>query len=138
GIQVRNNLVVACTQGMVFIDSKGDLAKFGGPGDGAALLEAWTVGHNWREGKPGKAGDKGTIPPAPTDEVREQVKLLSTNPDRPESLRPDRDSPLGAAGAGKEEPALPAYVGAVPPEGGAAWDWSRTWKTWPAGKPTTP
>lgn len=36
---------------------------------------------------------------------------------------------LASAGAGVSGPALPAYVGAVPPEGTEPWDWDRTWKT---------
>ncbi len=26
------------------------------------------------------------------------------------------------------DPSLPAYVGAVPPEGVEPWDWDKTWK----------
>jgi hypothetical protein len=33
-----------------------------------------------------------------------------------------------AAGSAHYEPALPPYVGAVPPEGVEPWDWDRTWK----------
>jgi hypothetical protein len=28
------------------------------------------------------------------------------------------------------DPSLPAYVGAVPPEGVAPWDWEKTWSAW--------
>jgi hypothetical protein len=35
-------------------------------------------------------------------------------------------APLGKGGAGGAD--LPAYVGALPPEGVAAWDWERIWK----------
>ena len=43
-------------------------------------------------------------------------------------LRPPKDSPLAKGGAGATDPALPAYVGAVPPEGVEPWDWEKTWK----------
>src|SRR5262249_1627632 len=52
----------------------------------------------------------------------------------PNFLRPNKGSELATEGAGKVDPSLPSYIGAVPPEGVAAWDWSRTWLAWPPGK----
>src|SRR5207253_277345 len=34
----------------------------------------------------------------------------------------------------KEDPAFPAYVGALPPEGVPEWDWGRAWRM-PVGAP---
>ena len=48
-------------------------------------------------------------------------------PGDPNFLRPTKDSPLATGGAGVKDSALPAYVGAVPPDGGEPWDWDRTW-----------
>lgn len=39
-------------------------------------------------------------------------------------LKPAKESPLAAEGAGND---LPTYVGAVPQEGVAAWNWQKTW-----------
>src|SRR5262249_41833790 len=46
----------------------------------------------------------------------------------PNFLRPAADSPLVKHGAGNDDPSLPSYVGALPPEGVAPWNWDRTWR----------
>jgi hypothetical protein len=53
---------------------------------------------------------------------------VGRDPGAPDFLRPAKDSPLATGGAGKDDPALPSYVGAVPPEGTAEWDWEKTRK----------
>ena len=61
---------------------------------------------------------------------------IDRDPKSPTYLRPSPDSPVATAGAGRYDPALPKYVGALPPK---AWDWDRTWeslpKVSPPGKP---
>jgi hypothetical protein len=54
--------------------------------------------------------------------------VLSYKPYDPDFLRPPKDSPLATGGAGVTDSALPAYVGAVPPEGVEPWNWEKTWK----------
>ena len=127
-IHLHNNLTLASPQAdMVFIDSGGDPAKVRGPGDGALLLKNWYLSHNWRETKPPTGTsylEKSWIPPGPQDVCRDDIPVLSRNPEEANFLRPAKDSPLAKAGAGRD---LPTYVGAVPPEGVQAWDWQKTW-----------
>ncbi len=63
------------------------------------------------------------------------IEVLSRKPGNSNFLRPAKDSPLALGGAGGQKAAasasgapLPAYVGAVPPEGVEPWDWDKTWK----------
>jgi serine/threonine protein kinase len=94
------------------------------PGDGQALLKVWRFDCNWRDLSGQEAAT--IIPLAPNDK-----KLLAGNAlfARESSdkgyLRPAKESPLVTAGAGGD---LPSYVGAVPPEGIAPWDWDKTWE----------
>jgi hypothetical protein len=53
--------------------------------------------------------------------------LLSQDAENPDRMRPGKDSPLATQGAGALYD-LPAYIGALPPEGTAPWDWDRTWR----------
>jgi hypothetical protein len=109
-------------------------------GDGARLprsdLESlrsseWRFSHNWREIDAKKAADRFPdhwIPRCPKDQLKVQIELLSRLSDNASFLRPAKDSPLATGGAGVTDPALPAYVGAVPPEDVEPWDWDKTWK----------
>src|SRR5581483_5285963 len=86
-------------------------------------------GHNWREGtRPGGDAGKGWIPPSDTDVLRERIDGIDRDPNSPTFLRPTKGSPLATGGAGNEDPTLPRYVGALPPEGEYPWDWDRTWR----------
>jgi hypothetical protein len=114
-------------------------------GDASKLLNAWTFSHNWREIVPPPPGD-ANAPfwiPGPRDEllnpINNPIKVMSTKPGDPNFLRPPKDSPLANAGAGTRAAAapmgetmengdLPAYVGAMPPEGVEPWNWDKTWK----------
>jgi len=58
---------------------------------------------------------------------------MSRNPAEADFLRPDAKSPLASEGAGRTDPSLPSYVGAVPPPGTEPWDWTRTWQAPPPG-----
>jgi hypothetical protein len=135
-IQVCNNLFLGRPEApdMVFTDSGGDPANPRGPGDGKLVAEAWRVSHNGREAQANKEWPADRIPPGKTDLIRDRLDVLSRDAASPDFLRPAKDSPLASAGAGKTDPSLPSYVGAVPPEGVAPWDWQRTWLAPPPGK----
>jgi hypothetical protein len=60
------------------------------------------------------------------------IQVLSRTPSDPNFLRPAKDSPL-ATGA-VNDGSLPAYVGAVPPEGVEPWDWDKTWRALAGGE----
>jgi hypothetical protein len=55
---------------------------------------------------------------------------MSLDPKDADFLRPRPGSPLATDGAGKNDPVLPAYVGALPPPDVPAWDWLRTWQAY--------
>ncbi len=128
-IQVRNNLILQ-TSGpdIEFRDSGGDPQNDRGPGDGTAVARTWRIDHNWREIRSLQGLDRSWVPLGKQDVRQEHFEGLPRDPDRPDFLRPPARSPLATAGAGKEDPSLPAYVGAVPPEGTEPWDWDRTWQ----------
>jgi nitrous oxidase accessory protein NosD len=141
-VRVGNNLFLGSRgqPNQVCLEGFGpDVRNVKGPGDGKKLteLKGWQFEHNWQEGKePSGKGpwDKGWIPPGPMSELRERIEVLSRDPADANFLRPAKDSPLATAGAGKTDPSLPSYVGALPPEGVAPWDWQRTWLAPPPGK----
>ena len=130
-IEVRNNLIMGSQLvDMVFTDSGGNPDEVRGAGDGQSLHEVWQIDHNWRQSRlsKDKPQEKGWIPPAPNDVGADEIKVVSRDPEKPDFLRPAKDSPLASQGAGKTDPRLPQYVGAVPPDGVEPWDWDRTWR----------
>jgi hypothetical protein len=114
----------------------------------------WRFSHNWREIDPQKATAARWpgcwIPFRPTDQRPPPNAVGSFTLGDPNFLRPPKGSPLGRGGTGASlpdcvgavvggpgrlaadaaltDPALPAYVGAVPPVGVESWDWDKTWK----------
>jgi hypothetical protein len=91
----------------------------------------WRFSHNWRETggpKPGSELATVWIPPSKLDRLQVPIDAGSRQLGQPNFLRPPKGSPLATGGAGVDDPALPRYVGAVPPEGVEPWDWDRTWK----------
>jgi nitrous oxidase accessory protein NosD len=132
-IALRNNLFLASKSDLMFLDTDDTKDQIKADGDGRALLKAWQIDHNGREVEPSNQG-KGWIPGGTLDVIQPRLDGLSRNPDGPGFLRPAKDSPLGTEGAGKTDPSLPSYIGAVPPEGVAPWDWQRTWLAPPPGK----
>jgi serine/threonine protein kinase len=103
------------------------------PGDLDALMKSaeWRFSHNWREVDPVRAKAQVPdrfIPFSPTDHELPANAVLSLKPGDPNFLRPAKDSPLATGGSGVSDISLPAYVGAVPPEGVKPWDWEKTWK----------
>jgi serine/threonine protein kinase len=130
-ISIRNNLVLGAQQeDMVFTDSGGDMTHVQGPGDGKSLHDQWQIDHNWREWMPAEGAKPGPqwITLGKKDVQRSEIKVRSRDPASPDFLRPATESQLASEGAGQEDPSLPVYIGAVPPEGVAPWDWDRTWR----------
>src|SRR5262249_48292621 len=77
---------------------------------------------------------KAWVPPTRDDLKPGRPEDVERNEEAlPRFLRPAKDSPLATGGAGRTDPSLPSYVGAVPPEGVPAWDWGRTWLAPPPG-----
>jgi hypothetical protein len=102
--------------------------KEGGPtsADCRALLRNWRFAHNGRE-------LRGTttafiVPPTGEDLELRAIPLVSNDPDQPGFARPASNSLLATGGSGNKYPDLPAYIGAVPPQGVESWDWDRTWR----------
>jgi predicted Ser/Thr protein kinase len=130
-IQLSNNLVLGATKpDFQYYEGTGVPDDIKGPGDIAALRRSWQLDHNGREVQVPTGvdvQDKSWIPPSPTDLREDRIDLLSRDATRPDFLRPAKDSKLATAGAGKDDPALPRYVGAVPPVGVEPWDWQKTW-----------
>jgi hypothetical protein len=134
-LRVQNNLVFRTDfpGDMIFSNHKrGDDHTAISPCDLQALLNSpeWHFSHNWRENDPITAKaqvPERWIPLSPSDGVLSPNAVLSRKPDDPDFLRPPKDSPLATAGAGVSDIPLPAYVGAVPPEGVEPWDWDKTW-----------
>jgi hypothetical protein len=130
GVQVRNNLVLGGEDLDMLVLDAVDAQEHRGPGNGTAVARAYQFSHSWREGREPAGQDvKGCVPPDPMngDVLTEKIDGVNRDPRSPDFLRPDKDSPLATEGAGKDDPTLPRYVGAVPPEGAEAWDWDRTW-----------
>jgi serine/threonine protein kinase len=134
-VQVRNNLILASKNfDMLAMNNEGRPDRAEKPGDGSKAPEAWQCSYNWREGRKPPADDPwgpGWMSPGAKDVVRDEIVSVERVSSSPLFLRPKKDSPLTTAGAGEEEPSLPSYVGALPPEGGVPWDWERTWLAWP-------
>jgi hypothetical protein len=122
-VELSNNLLVR--------NEFGDMAFFlglrdggGEPGNGRPLIRLWRFRNNWRD----LSGEASfSLPRAPGDTKLTGI-ALPTDPGKPDFMRPANKSPLATGGAGKEDPSLPTYVGAVPPDGAKAWDWDRTWR----------
>jgi hypothetical protein len=134
-IRVQNNLVFRTSfdADMVFSNHRReeDGLRAINPCDLKALLNSpeWRFGHNWREIDPqrGKRQAERWIPLSPTDHRQIPIEVLSRQLGDPHYLQPAKDSPLARGGAGESDASLPAYVGAVAPEGVPPWDWDRTW-----------
>jgi serine/threonine protein kinase len=124
-VEVRNNLIVGPEWADIVFVRQGSSAS-GSYDDGAHFNTLWDFQCNWRDlagANPGIA-----LPLAASDRKLALVKFVSRDPSSPDFLRPLADSPLATEGAGKEDPSLPTYVGAVPPKGVEPWDWDKTWK----------
>jgi len=125
-LTIRNNLMFGSTN-MDFYYYRAEKSLGADKGtDSGFLLKICEFGQNYRDLAGGEL--RNVTPLAPLDrEVtrKEFVSLISSNAD---FLRPKKTSLLATQGAGKDDPAFPTYVGAIPPEGVTPWDWSTTWK----------
>src|SRR5262249_1710142 len=125
GMHLRNNLVLAATQPDILMCKwSGTPGVFGGIGDGTLVPKLWQMDHNWREVKEPTAAAlmaKAWVPPGADDVRADKIVDLSRDPASPNFLRPAGSSLLATGGAGKTDPSLPSYVGAVPPEGALPW-----------------
>lgn len=114
-IEFVNNIVIA--------ESGPDLV---GLEENPSLSTTLVLAKNWRQvERPIKDSPEATdwIDSA-LDKFVEKLPLASLDPSRADFLRPEKNSPLATAGAGGD---LPAYVGAIPPDGVEPWDWAKTW-----------
>jgi len=136
-VELRNNLLFAARSADMLLmhDPKDGSGKYF-PAEAKSLVDLWRFDHNWRDLS--GVGAEKAIPPAPGDQVSTAIAVISRDPSDPDFLRPAKDSPLATDGAGDEDPSLPKYVGAVPPEGVEPWDWDKTWQTRAAGPPDDP
>jgi tRNA A-37 threonylcarbamoyl transferase component Bud32 len=133
-IRVQNNLVLGhqFAADLVFFNHpRGDFDQTSAS-DLPALLTSpnWRFSHNWREIvplKPGLGLSDRWVPTCPNDHLEVPIRVLSRTHGDPNFLRPQKDSPLATSGAGVSDISLPAYVGAVPPDGVQPWDWQKTW-----------
>jgi len=95
-------------------------------GDPDMLQRLWLFRRNYSDRSGGEP--LGRMPAAKEDRLLDTADLESTAPDAPDRWRPKKTSVLARDGAGVMDPSLPAYVGALPPEGVPPWDWDRTWR----------
>jgi hypothetical protein len=121
-IRFINNLSLGFSDSDWFFMASDGNAEVGDPGDGPAVLDVYQFSHNWREDNVDDADIDGWIPLGETDRRVGDIQLLSRSPRSDDFLRPAADSPLANGGLGAD--GLPAYVGAVPPEGTERWEWS--------------
>jgi hypothetical protein len=95
-------------------------------GDVKALLKLWKFHHNRRDFS--GTAPQFALPAAEADAKLHHADLLAVDVNDPTRTRPKKGSPLATQGAGARCGDLPAYIGALPPEGVEAWDWERTWR----------
>jgi hypothetical protein len=105
------------------------------PGNGDALLGMWRFRRNRRDFS--GAEREYAFPAAPGDARFTPAELAARDAKDPDALRPVKGSSLADQGAGTDDPSLPVYIGALPPEGVEPWDWGRTWRA-RAPKPAPP
>jgi serine/threonine protein kinase len=129
-IRFQNNLILQPRQeeDLILNNHRRGLFTEDTPGDVPALLNSlqWRFSHNWREITPLKAGAPCWIPGRDHDKLQPEIDAGSRKLGDPTFLRPPKDSPLARSGV--NDGSLPAYVGAVPPQGVKPWDWDKTWK----------
>jgi hypothetical protein len=134
GVRIQNNLVLGSLFNDFYVMASTTQAGPAEPGEGAQAAALWQFDHNYRETRPPSGNNqwnKSWIPPSDKDVRLEKIAGIERDPKSPHFLRPDKKSDLATKGAGVEDPSLPSYVGAVPPEGVEPWDWDRTWLAWP-------
>jgi hypothetical protein len=124
-IEIRNNLIFRATEADAIYFQWIAESQLGPRRAEHSLYEAWRVGDNWRD-RSGNRDDM-VMELASKDHALGDVKFLSSNLGDDDFMRPRADAPYANEGAGREDPALPSYAGAVPPPGTDRWDWELTW-----------
>jgi len=131
-IAVLNNLSLAGgVPDWLFLDNGGSRDAPKGPGAVTALCNLWQFAGNYRECQPPTESDmlsQSWIPPSETDTIASTVEVRSRDPDDTHFLRPATDSPLNKKAYNNASFPLPSYVGAIPPDPSAQWDWLSTWR----------
>ena len=98
-------------------------------GDLAALAANWRFHRNWRDLSATGAFRQLQIPLGADESKLDSTDVFqSRDAGHVDFLRPKPNAPFTQAGAWKIDPALPPFVGAVPPTGVDAWDWETTWQ----------
>jgi nitrous oxidase accessory protein NosD len=123
-VEVANNLF--------FQASQGDMGYFLNPGGGKeqlvgdfqVLRNVWRFHHNCRD----FSGPRANVPAGIDDTALKPEDMLSVADHDLDLVRPGKGSRLGTVGAGARY-GLPAYIGALPPDGVPTWDWDRTWRS---------
>jgi hypothetical protein len=123
-VTVLNNLWFDAKEADVvsFVPGEGGSGVPGGNKLDEAVLKNWRFRCNAR--------DSGGLPDlrfrwAEDDRKLQADDLVSRDASQLDQVRPRKGSPLATKGAGAEDAAFPAYIGALPPEGTPAWDWDR-------------
>ena len=126
-VELANNVFLSASAcDMAYIIDPGE-GKDKTAGDYKALVKLWRFHHNRRDFS-GVNSPPASIPAGPDDARMKSDELLSTDPDKPDRVRPGKDSPLASKGAGTKDSTLPSYIGALPREGDPMWNWDRTWR----------
>jgi hypothetical protein len=124
-VELANNLFFNGEDGdLLFILAENNRPV--GPGDLTALTKLWRFRCNCRDASGQEVAFK--VPILSEDKLLEKADLLSRTPNHADFLRPREGSALAKEGAGRNDPSLPIYIGAVPPEGVEPWNWDRTWR----------
>jgi hypothetical protein len=125
-VEVVNNLFFKGTHcDMAYVCNPG-MGKPQSTGNGKALLALWRFRRNRRDFSGTHA--QFTLPSAEEDERLNRSDLAAVSGDDLDRVRPARGSPLTDGGAGARDIDLPAYIGALAPEGVDPWDWDRSWR----------
>jgi len=133
-VRLSGNLILGSPRpDILFVSWTGRPDDPGKAGDGRSVGKAWRIDHNWREVKLPPSSNPDTaawVPPAPKngDVRQDEIKGVNRDSKAVNFLRPDSNSKPANDGAGNEDPLLPRYVGALPPDGTDPWDWDRTWR----------
>jgi len=153
-VLVANNTAVACGGGLRFLDWQTNQAPGRGEmrsnllldcqffdagyvltsgdenknqiGDSQVLYRAWQFADNARDLS--GTTNVAVLPLAAGDRQVERSVVVSRTPGAEDFVRPKDGAVLARQGATAAAPPLPPYIGAIPPQGAAAWDWNTTWK----------
>jgi nitrous oxidase accessory protein NosD len=127
-VEIANNLFFAateCDMGFILQDLKN---RSQSPGNGEELLKMWRFHHNRRDRSGSAAAFAFLMPDSLDDGPFKGDEMLSIAKEDLDRVRPRKGSSLATQGAGTKDTSLPSYIGALPCEGEAEWNWDRTWR----------